>query len=316
MTTKQLRAFLAVAQTLSFTQACEHLHLSQPALSLAIKGLEESLGGRLLTRTTRSVRLTPEGESLVPLAKRLVAEWDNTEELMRQRFTLQMGRLGVAAMPSFASNLLPTALMAFRQRYPRVNITVHDVINEQVIDMVRNGQVELGIAFEPEATGSLAFTPLFDDRFVAVVPPRSLLARQATLRWEMLLTHDFIALQRPSMVRRLLERQLATEGMSLPTAFESHQLATVGRMVASGLGVSAVPSLCRRQMEELGACCLTLETPAIERAVGILTHGELSTAALALKEVIVESQNAPAGPSSVNETDTLPRALGRRPTIL
>ncbi|MDT0499762.1 MULTISPECIES: LysR family transcriptional regulator [unclassified Halomonas] len=296
MTAKQLRAFLAVAQTLSFTQACEHLHLSQPALSLAIKGLEESLGGRLLTRTTRSVRLTPEGESLVPLAKRLLAEWDNTEELMRQRFTLQMGRLGVAAMPSFASNLLPPALMAFRQRYPRINITVHDVINEQVIDMVRNGQVELGIAFEPEATGSLAFTPLFNDRFVAVVPPRSLLARHARLHWEMLLTHDFIALQRPSMVRRLLEQQLEAEGLALATAFESHQLATVGRMVASGLGVSAVPSLCRAQMEELGACCLPLEAPAIERAVGILTHGELSTAALALKEVVVETQHAAEQP--------------------
>ncbi|MGE4532203.1 LysR substrate-binding domain-containing protein [Halomonas sp.] len=294
MTVKQLRAFLAVARTLSFTQACEHLHLSQPALSLAIKGLEESLGGRLLTRSTRSVRLTPEGESLVPLAKQLLADWDNTEELMRQRFTLQMGRLGVAAMPSFAGNLLPPALMAFRNRYPRINVTVHDVINEQVIEMVRNRQVELGIAFEPEASGSLAFTPLFRDRFVAVVPPESLLAGHDRLSWETLLTRDFIALQRPSMVRRLLEQQLGAEGMRLPTAFESHQLATVGRMVASGLGVSAVPSLCRRQMEELGARCLSLEGPVIERAVGILVQGELSTAALALREVILDTLGTPS----------------------
>lgn len=106
MTVKQLRAFLAVARTLSFTQACEQLHLSQPALSLAIKGLEDSLGGRLLIRTTRSVRLTPEGESLVPLAKRLLVEWDNTEDALRQRFTLQLGRLSLAAMPAFAGNLL------------------------------------------------------------------------------------------------------------------------------------------------------------------------------------------------------------------
>ncbi|ERS83890.1 LysR family transcriptional regulator [Halomonas sp. PBN3] len=294
MTVKQLRAFLAVARTLSFTQACEHLHLSQPALSLAIKGLEESLGGRLLTRSTRSVRLTPEGESLVPLAKQLLAEWDNTEELMRQRFTLQMGRLGVAAMPSFAGTLLPPALMAFRSRYPRINVTVHDVINEQVIEMVRNRQVELGIAFEPEASGSLAFTPLFRDCFVAVVPPDSLLAGHARLAWATLLTRDFIALQRPSMVRRLLEQQLTAEGMRLPTAFESHQLATVGRMVASGLGVSAVPSLCRRQMEELGARCLPLEGPVIERDVGILVQGELSTSALALREVIVDTLGTPS----------------------
>ncbi|WP_290792885.1 LysR family transcriptional regulator [Halomonas sp.] len=289
MTVKQLRAFLAVAQTLSFTQACERMHLSQPALSLAIKGLEESLGGRLLIRTTRSVRLTPEGESFVPLAKRLLAEWDNTEELMRQRFTLQLGRLTVAAMPSFASNLLPPALMAFRSRHPRINVTVHDVINEQVIDMVRDRQVELGIAFEPEAAGSLTFTTLFIDRFVAVVPPNSLLARHDRLSWEILLTHDFIALQRPSMVRRLLEQQIGKRGIRLPAAFESHQLATVGRMVANGLGVSAVPSLCAKQMEELGARCLPLDDPAIERSVGMLTHGELSAAALALRQVLMET---------------------------
>lgn len=295
MTLKQLRAFLAVAQTLSFTQACERLHLSQPALSLAIKGLEESLGGRLLIRSTRSVRLTPEGESLLPLAKRLIAEWDNTEELLRQRFTLQLGRLSLATMPSFASNLLPPALMAFRQRHPRVNITVHDVINEQVIEMVRNHQVELGIVFEPEASGSLSFTPLFVDRFVAVVPEDSLLAGHGTIDWPTLLTHDFITLQRPSMVRRLIEQGLERGGITLPTAFESHQLATVGRMVSSGLGVSAVPSLCLRQMQELGARCLPLTDPVIERAVGILTYGdhELSVAALALQEVLAQSIHPP-----------------------
>ena len=97
MTVKQLRAFLAVAQSLSFAQACERLHLSQPALSLAIKNLEQSLGGQLLVRTTRSVALTPEGETLLPIAVRLLADWDNAEDLLRQHFTLQMGKVAVAA---------------------------------------------------------------------------------------------------------------------------------------------------------------------------------------------------------------------------
>ncbi|TLF53305.1 LysR family transcriptional regulator [Halomonas urmiana] len=298
MTVKQLRAFLAVARTLSFTQACEHLHLSQPALSLAIKGLEESLGGRLLIRNTRSVRLTPEGESLVPLAKRLIAEWDNTEELLRQRFTLQLGRLAVATMPSFASTLLPPALRAFRQRHPKVNVTVHDVINEQVIEMVRARQVELGLAFEPEATGSLSFAPLFRDRFVAVVPAESRLTDRPSLDWATLMTRDFIALQRPSMVRRLLEQALEGRGLVLPVTFECHQLATVGRMVASGLGVSAVPSLCIEQMQELGAVCVPLKDPIIERDVGVLTWNrhELSVAALALQRVLAETIRTPGLP--------------------
>ncbi|MCM2329907.1 LysR family transcriptional regulator, carnitine catabolism transcriptional activator [Geopseudomonas sagittaria] len=290
MTVKQLRAFLAVAQTLSFAQACERLHLSQPALSLSIKNLEDSLGGPLLVRTTRSVSLTPEGETLLPLARRLLADWDNAEELLRQHFTLQMGKVAIAAMPSFAANQLPAALKVFRDRYPRVNVAVHDVINEQVLEMVRSHRVELGIGFEPEASDTLEFTPLGTDRFVAVLPADSPLAGQAQVTWAELLEGDFIALQRPSAVRLLLEQSLASEGRTLAVAFESHQLVTVGRMVACGLGVSAVPSLCIRQMHELGAHCVALVEPVIERRIGLVRHADrkLSSAAQALHNVVME----------------------------
>ncbi|PJI46148.1 MAG: LysR family transcriptional regulator [Pseudomonas sp.] len=286
MTVKQLRAFLTVAQTLSFAQACERLHLSQPALSLAIKSLEESLGGQLLVRTTRSVALTPEGETLLPLARRLLADWDNAEELMRQHFTLQLGKVSIAAMPSFAGNLLPAVLRIFRDHHPKVNVAVHDVINEQVLEMVRNHRVELGIALEPDSLDGLSFTPFYTDRFIAVLPADSPLASEAKITWEQLLEDHFITLQRPSAVRLLLEDRLQGR---LPVAFESHQLVTVGRMVAEGLGVSAVPRLCRQQMEELGARCVALEEPRIERRVGLfcLAEHKLSSAAQALSDVLV-----------------------------
>lgn len=291
MTIKQLRAFLAVAQTLSFAQACERLHLSQPALSLAVRGLEESLGGRLFSRSTRVVELTPEGESFYAMARHLVAEWDRLELQMRERFSLQHGRVSVAAMPSFACNRLPLVLRDFRRRHPNINVVINDVINEQVIDMVSYRQVELGIAFEPESLRGLDFTPLYTDRFVAVVPRGSSWDARETIRWGELLEHDFIALQHPSAVRRMLEENLALAGLELCAAYESHHLATIGRMVACELGVSAVPSLCIGQMEELGARCIELQDPMIERRIGILTPGdrELSVAAQALHEALLDS---------------------------
>ena len=292
MTLKQVRAFLAVAQSLSFAVACERLHLSQSALSLTIKALEEGLGGRLFSRNTRNVALTPEGESLLPLARRLVADWDNAEDEMRQRFTLQRGRVTLAAMPSFAGNLLPPILKTFRARFPNVNVTVNDVINEQVLEMVRDRHVELGVAFEPMQSSSLAFTALYLDRFVAVVPLDSPLARLGEIKWQALLEQPFITLQRPSTVRVMLEEHLQARGMKLPVEFESHQLATVGRMVASGLGVSAVPALCVGQMHELGARCITLSDPVIERAIGVLTKPghELSAAAQALFDTLRDQE--------------------------
>lgn len=296
MTVKQLRAFLAVAQTLSFAQACERLHLSQSALSLTIKALEDGLGGRLFSRTTRAVALTPEGEALLPLARRLLADWDNAEDELRQRFTLRQGRVSLAAMPSFAGNLLPSVLKLFRQRYPSISVTVHDVINEQVLDMVRDRQVELGIAFEPEPGMPLSFTPLYLDRFVAVVPADSPLAALPRIGWPELLQQPFVALQRPSSVRVMLEEYLAQRGLKLPVAFESHQLATVGRMVGCGLGVSAVPALCQGQMHELGARCVALGDPVIERPVGLLTKPghELSVAAQAVADVLLAATHYPA----------------------
>ncbi|HHG0990808.1 TPA: LysR substrate-binding domain-containing protein, partial [Klebsiella pneumoniae] len=224
----------------------------------------------------------------LPMARQLLADWDNVEEAMRQSFTLQRGKISVAAMPSFAANVLPEALKAFRDRYAGVNVTVHDVINEQVIEMVREGRVEMGIAFEPSPNHNLLFTPLAVDRFVAIVPQQSPLAKKKQLTWQELLTLDFITLQRPSAVRLMLEEALAHSGRQLDVALESHQLVTVGRMVASGLGGSAVPALCKTQMASLGAVCIPLSDPPIEKCVGAIHAGHLplSKAAQALLDTL------------------------------
>lgn len=166
--------------------------------------------------------------------------------------------------------------------------TVHDVINEQVIEMVSEGRVEMGIAFEPDYSGHLHFTPLGMDRFIAIVPPTSRLAGRERIAWKDLLMLDFITLQRPSAVRLMLEEQLVQSGHALEVALESHQLVTIGRLVANGLGGSAVPALCRTQMTELGATCIELDGPVIQRRIGILrsAHHKLSTASEMLVDAL------------------------------
>ena len=291
MTPRQLKAFTAVAQTLSFARACERLHMSQPAISLAISSLEEALGGRLLTRTTRQVRLTPEGAALLPLALQLLADWENVRERLKQRFTLERGHVTIAAIPSFAGNVLPRMLRVFGERFPNVEVSVHDVIQESVVEMVETGRVELGFGFAPEAQNALPFESLFTDRFMAIVPADSPLAAAKSVRWAQLLNHKFIALQRPSSVRRLLTDKLAAARMELRVELECHQLATVGQFVAAGLGVSVVPSLCEPQVSALGVRCLRLSGPSIRMPVGLITRPDqqLSTAAGAISAAMCES---------------------------
>ncbi|WP_299195865.1 LysR family transcriptional regulator [uncultured Amphritea sp.] len=291
ITLKQLRAFVAVARTQSFTEACVQVHLSQPALSIAIKNLEEEVGGALFSRTTRAIALTPEGEEFYPVAQKILHDCESALDDLNQRFALNRGRVVLAAMPSFASSLLPGIISQYRALYPNVSITVNDVIAEDVVDMVRNGQVEVGITFDPGRSEDLTFTPLFDDRFVAVVHADHPLAESGSIPWQALLKNDFITLQRPSSIRLLIEAKLRQLGMQVSPEFETHQLATIGRMVATGLGVSAVPSLCIQQMRELGAVCRELDTPVMQRPVGVVMRKRypLSTAARSLVDIILGS---------------------------
>ncbi|WP_261840782.1 LysR family transcriptional regulator [Aliamphritea ceti] len=288
ITLKQLRAFVAVAHTRSFTEACVRVHLSQPALSIAIKNLEEEVGGELLARTTRTLALTPEGEEFFPIAERMLLDWDNALEDLQQRFALNRGRIIIGAMPSFASSLLPALLKAFRIEYPQIAVTVQDVVAESVVDLVREGRIEIGFSFDPGDADDLSFTPLFEDHFVAIVNQKSPLADNKEIQWADLLQHDFISLQKPSSMRQLLEDELGALNMQLSPEFESHQLVTIGRMVSAGLGVSAVPSVCIRQMQEMQVLCKPLQAPKISRPVGILTRRRypLSSAARQMLNVV------------------------------
>jgi len=290
VTIKQLQAFVAVAKSGSFAEACDLVHLSQPALSISIKNLEEAVGGKLLARSTRSLALTPEGAEFYPAVQRLLADWDRSLEDVHNLFSLRRGKLDVASMPTFASSLLPPILGEFHRQYAAINITVHDVIAESVVDMVREGRVELGITFDPGDAQDLNFQPLFRDKLVAVLPQGHPLLNKKKLQWRDLQNFPYIALQRPSSIRLLIEQILQDHHINLTPAFEAHQLASIGRMVATGLGIGVVPALSSGQMHEMGAHCLPLTAPVITRNVGMITRKRqpLSQATEAMMAVILQ----------------------------
>jgi len=271
VTMRQLQCFVAVARTRSYIEACAIVNLSQPALSIAIKNLEEALGGELLARTTRSVELTPEGLEFLPAATQLLSDWERSLDDVSNLFSLRRGRLIIAAMPTFAGTLLPKVLARFHQLYPAVNVTVHDVVAEEALEMVRSGRVEVGITFDPGAVDDINFEPLFQDRFVTALPPGHSLLQRKRLRWTDLRKQTLISLQKPSSIRQQVEASLLQSGVLLAPVFEAHQLVVVGRMVAEGLGVSVVPEISANQLLEMGVQCREIG-PQISRNVGVITH--------------------------------------------
>ena len=303
MNIKQVKAFLSVAESLSFAQAANQLHLSQPALSLAIKGLEEALGGKLLTRTTRTIALTPEGDALVPIAKRLLAQWQDAEDEMKQRFALQLGKISIAAMPSFAGSLLPKAIQQYHQRFPNIQVAIDDVLSDIVVERVANNSVELGVTFEPQHSEGLTLYPLYNDEFIAILPKQHPLASQQEVTWATLLQHNFITLQRPSSVRKMIENTLKDANIDLTVAFDAHQLTTVIRMVSEGMGVAVVPATCRQQIREQSVVERSITSPSIERTVGVICkpRSMLSIAAAAMLDTLMD---AFAQPIKQSESDS------------
>jgi LysR family transcriptional regulator, carnitine catabolism transcriptional activator len=295
ITIKQLKAFVTVAQTRNFAEAGERLHLSQPALSISLKNLEEVVGGKLLARTTRTLSLTPEGESFLPVAQRLLADWDNALTDLHNLFAMRRGKLSIASMASFSISKLPKALHHYRSKFPDINITVQDVVAEEVVDMVRTGRVEVGVTFDMEESEDLHFEPLFEDSFYVVMPEQHALLAKEEITWTQLQEFPFVALQRPSAMRQMIDEITANCGITLTVEFEAHQLASIGSMVANNLGISVVPSLAIQQMRALGAECRPLTSPVVTRQIGILTRRRypLSSAAMALVETLKSQITAP-----------------------
>lgn len=292
-TIKQLRAFVTVVDLGSFAEACILLHLSQPALSIAIKNLEQDIGGKLLIRSTKTSALTPEGKEFYPTAKLLLNDWDNAFNDLNDLFSLKRGKLDLAAMPSVGSSLLPSYIKLFREKHPNINIKVHDVIAEDTIAMVRAGRVELAITFEPSDCDDLTFYPLFSDNFIVALPKNHALLTHKNITLQDIAQYPFIALQKPSSIRELIERTIKANDIQLNIEFEANQLATIGKMISEQLGVSVMPSLCKPQLQSQGVMCRPLKSPLVSRRVGIVKKRRipLSSTAQELVKIIKTHSN-------------------------
>ncbi|MDC8831004.1 LysR family transcriptional regulator [Alteromonas gilva] len=286
---RNMQAFVCVADSATFAEAAEKLFLTQPALSSAIKKMEQQLGGQLFSRTTRRVQLTPEGETLLPQARRLLLEWDDAVEGVQNLFAMAQGRLSVAAMPSFAESRLPGILVRFHQQFPNIRLRIHDVIMEETIHAVRTGRADIGFCFEPELLDNLDFFPLFNDRFVAVMPQQHPLNGKRSIGWQDLVNEPFIMLNKGSSVRQWTEHTAARFGQ-LNIVAETGQYGSVGQLIAQGLGISVVPSLCLEQMLRKGLVCRDITDSPLVKRVGMVraSRGVTSVTAQTLWQQVVE----------------------------
>lgn len=264
---KQIEAFLALASSLSFNQAAKMVHLSQPALSSTIRRLEETVGGRLFDRSTRSVSLTAVGVEFFEFASGLQQQMNHGCARIQDFVQGKQGRLAVAVAPSLASGFIPDVIVRFAAAYPNVKLKLHDVLAQTSIEMLRSGAVDLAITPQRYEEHDLEHEALFLDHLVVLCTKGHPLARKRWVEWKDILLYDHIAKTNISNVRQLIDAQYIRHGMQLTPAFEVEEVGTMLGLIAAGLGIGILPYSVIRTINMMDLVCCRFSKKASSHRV-------------------------------------------------
>ncbi len=239
----ELQVFLTVAKEGSFSRAAERLYRTQPAVSLAIRKLEDSLGQPLFVRGARPVRMTDAGTLLREYAERLINLRDEVKKSLMELDGLKRGELSLGVNESSIHALLP-ALAQFRELHPGVQVRVHRMFSRDIPHEVVNYRLDLGaVSFVPRET-QLQATEILKDELTLVVPPKHVLAKKKEVDIEELAKENFIAHIVESPFRRKVIELFARHRTPLNMPIEMPTIESIKRFVQMGMGVAIVPRMC------------------------------------------------------------------------
>ncbi|MGO4701779.1 LysR family transcriptional regulator [Dyella sp. 2RAB6] len=282
---RQLRAFLAVARLQHFRRAAESLHLTQPAISRHIAELEAELDVRLFDRNTREVVPTEAGRYLQGAVERVLDELEGVLAHVHSESERRRGKVRVASVPTLSAGLMPASIAACARDYPQLTVQLHDQAQTLVLDSVRSGEVDFGLAIEPADRESFDTETILDDPFVLVCRADHPFAALAEVPWKKLKGQPLVLLDQTSGSRRLIDRQLAAQRIEPEVAQQAGHTLTAFRMVEAGLGVSVAPQL---SLPAPGALVARPLVPVVHRAVTLIRrrHRSLSPVAALVWERI------------------------------
>ncbi|HEY4300690.1 MAG TPA: LysR family transcriptional regulator [Candidatus Didemnitutus sp.] len=247
---RQLLAFSALARRQSFTAAAKDLHLTQSAVSHAIRGLEDELGCRLFDRSGRTIKTTPAGEQLLRHVEVILREMQAARTDLDASLRWGQSRLRVGASTTACQHILPTVLREYRQSFPQCVINVEPGDFERQIELLRANVVDLAIMIEPERELDLACLPLFEDELRLIVSPMHPWARDGRVPRDGLARETLVLYNKVSYTFRVVSEYLRAEGLTPGPVIELGSMEAIKELVKIGLGVGVLaPWVARREFE-------------------------------------------------------------------
>jgi DNA-binding transcriptional LysR family regulator len=285
----QLETFLVVAREKSFSRAAERLYRTQPAVSLALKRLEDELGETLLDRTTKGGTLTDAGTTLLPLAQRMLDLRKQIIDTFGSLKGLQQGRLNIGANDSVSEFLLPGVLLAYQQAHPAIRIQAYRQSSERIPAEVIERRLDVGFVSYDPMHPELVSEVILRDHMVLVVPPGHRLARRKEISLEALGRETFVAHNAITPTRNAIVDLFSRCGTPLRITMELGSLATIQEFVALGAGVAILPRMTVQESIRQGRLVeVAVRELQVEKLIRVVTRREesMSHAAKAFLQLI------------------------------
>lgn len=287
-----LNAFIAIAEAGSFSEAAERLHLTQPAVSKRIAGLEQQLDTRLFDRLGREVSLTEAGRALLPRAYQILNVLDDTRRALTNLNGEVSGRLTLATSHHIGLHRLPPLLRAFTRQHPQVALDIQFLDSEVAYEEILHGRAELAvITLAPETREPVHAVAVWDDPLDFVAAPEHQLARNGAVTLADVALHPAVFPGGNTFTHHIVQGLFQAQGLIPNIAMSTNYLETIKMMVSIGLAWSVLP----RTMLDDQVVRLPLPGIQLRRQLGYILHKErtLSNAAKAFMSLLDERRRLP-----------------------
>jgi LysR family transcriptional activator of glutamate synthase operon len=269
MAREQLRYFVAVAERLHVTRAAEELHVSQPALSRAIRRLEQELDAELFLRDGGSLRLTDGGHTFLVHARRALAELDAGRRGLAESLSSEHGTVRLAFLHTLGAWLVPRLIVGYREVRPNVTYQLEQNGAGPMERALREGSIDLALTSPRPDDADLGFHALMTEPLLIAVPPAHRLAGRRRVSLADMREDPFVVVRHGYGLRVTTDELCARAGFAPRISFEGEDVETLRGLVAAGLGVALLP---RPRSEALPSPHLRLSDRGAERTIGVAWH--------------------------------------------
>lgn len=272
ITLDDLEAFISVADFESFNRAADELGITQPALSRRIKKLEETLGARLLDRTTRKTSVSIVGEEFIIEARRMIEEFTKSIDDVQELIKTRTGSISLSANMTITDSLLPDIVFDYKKKHPNIRLRISQDSSPEAVKKVLRRECEFAIAQYNQDDLQLEFEPLINDSFVMVCHKNHELAKKKRIEWKDFESYNFLKLGSKSRTISILENELGEQIKYLKGDIEVDHFSALMGFVGKNIGVSAIPSLAKFKRPENDIITRPIENPQVNRMLGIVTY--------------------------------------------